>query len=226
MISGPDRRGAAGLVVLPVLVGLAVGGLMVWLLLCHGKAPEIPVETQARIDSLQATNAEYKALAGAREDTVRTFRDSLGTTTAAVVRLKQSAARSGHRSDSLAALAAHADSVPADSAAAYYRGAYQERTVEADSLRTAVGLQFHAMRDAMLVANVCLRAQADAEGRMSQMQGVQDTLRAVIARSKQPSHWSVGVTAGYGAMFSSGQVHTGPSVSAGVTYSVRLPHLF
>jgi hypothetical protein len=138
----------------------------------------------------------------------------------------QGANRSKAKADSLAMLAARFPVPPDDSAAAYFRDAYQERSREADSLRTANTLSFQAMRGAMATANLCLKAQIDAEGRLSQSNQVIIDLQGVIAKARQPSRLTLGLTAGYGATLTQGQVRTGPTLAAGLSYAIRFPHLF
>jgi hypothetical protein len=82
------------------------------------------------------------------------------------------------------------------------------------------------MRGAMATANICLKAQIEAEGRLSQSEQVNRDLEGVIAKSRKPSRLSLAVAAGYGAMASGGQVRTGPAVLVGLAYSLRFPRLF
>jgi hypothetical protein len=87
----------------------------------------------------------------------------------------------------LAAVAARFPVPPDDSAAAYFREAYQDRTREADSLRTANGLAFQAMRGAIATANLCLKAQIDAEGRLNQTEQVNRELQEAIRKGRRPA---------------------------------------
>jgi hypothetical protein len=175
-------------VTVPGWLGLgALAGLLAgYALWGHGKPPAVPEATQARIEALAGDSARFRAFQDSAAKSAAGFLASARSDTARMAVLAASAARSGRRADSLAAVAARFPVPPEDSAAAYFRDAYQERSREADSLRTANGLAFQAMRGAMATANLCLLAQKDAEGRMSQMQGVQDSLVAAINRGRKP----------------------------------------
>jgi hypothetical protein len=215
-------------VTVPGWLGLgALAGLLAgWALFGHGKAPEVPAATVAQIAALRADSARFRAFQDSAVKSAAGFLASARSDTARMAVLAASAARSGHRADSLAAVAARFPVPPDDSAAAYFRDAYQERSREADSLRTANGLAFQAMRGAMATANICLKAQIEAEGRLSQSEQVNRDLEGVIAKSRKPSRLSLAVAAGYGAMASGGQVRTGPAVLVGLAYSLRFPRLF
>jgi hypothetical protein len=213
---------APGWLGLGALAGL-LAGYALW---GHGKPPSVPAATQARIVALAADSARYATSQRAARDSLTAFQSHAAATTARMAVLAASAARSGHRADSLAAVAARFPVPPDDSAAAYFRDAYQERSREADSLRTANGLAFQAMRGAMATANICLKAQIEAEGRLSQSEQVNRDLEGVIAKARQPSRLTLGLTAGYGATLTQGQVRTGPTLAAGLSYAIRFPRLF
>jgi hypothetical protein len=207
-------------------VGALAGLLAGYALWGHGKPPTVPAATQARIEALAGDSARFRAFQDSAAKSAGQFLASARSDTARMAALAASAARSGHRADSLAAVAARFPVPPDDSAAAYFRDAYQERSREADSLRTSNGLAFQAMRGAMATANICLKAQIEAEGRLSQSEQVNRDLQGVIAKARQPSRLTLGLTAGYGATLTQGQVRTGPTLAAGLTYSVRFPKLF
>jgi hypothetical protein len=213
---------------LPGWLGLgAVSGLLVgYALWGHGKPPVIPAATVAEMAALRADSARFTHDQEAARDSIIVLRDRLGHDSIRVNRLAQSAAASRHVADSLAAVAARFPILTDDSAALYFKDAYQERSREADSLRVANGLAFQSMRGAMATANLCLKSQMEAEGRLSQEHAVNQSLQDVIARSRQPSRFSLGISAGYGATLSSGEIRTGPTVALTVNYALKLPHLF
>lgn len=210
----------------PALAALGLALFVAGWLLHPGRPPVVPAATQAHLDSLEADRARFEATQRAAHDSIVAFRDSLAVVIPRVAQLTAATRASHHRADSLAALAARVDTVPNDSAAVYYRAAYAERSHEADSLTVANTLLLDVSRQAQAFVNLCLKTQKDAEGRMSQMQGVNDDLVAAIKASHAPSRLSLGIGAGYGVMLTGGQVRTGPVVSMQANYSVRLPHLF
>lgn len=203
------------------LVGLLLG----YVLFGRDHPPQIGAPTQAHLDSLEADRARFEATQKVAHDSIVAFRDSLAVVVPRVARLTAATRASHHRADSLAALAARVDTVPNDSAAVYYRAAYAERSRETDSLTVANTLLLDVSRQAQAFANLCLKTQKDAEGRMSQMQGVNDDLVAAIKASHAPSRLSLGIGAGYGAMLTGGQVRTGPTVSLQLNYAIHLPHI-
>lgn len=213
----------------PALVGLGavLGILLGWALWGRGKPPVIGEATLTQIDSLRASQAAYDSLQRAVAESAVTVRTRQAQTEARAAALTRAATVAGHRADSLAAVAARFPIPLTDSAAIYYRDAYGERSREADSLRISNALGLSAMRQAQNFANLCLLAQKEAEGRMSQLQGVNDDLQAVIAAARAPSRLQFGLYGGYGATVSGGQVALGPQVGIGLAYSFRLrfPHL-
>lgn len=207
-----------------LVLGMACGLLAGYAFWGRAKPPEVPAATQAQISALRADSARFRAFQDSAAKSARDFLAKSAADSAKVAGLTRAAARSRHLADSLAEVASRFPNP--DSGAVAWREAYQARSQEADSLRTANGLQFQAMRGAMATANLCLLAQKDAEGRMSLMQSVQDSLLAAIRRARGPSRVTLGIGAGYGATLSGGQIRTGPTVALQVNYALRLPKPF
>lgn len=86
----------------------------------------------------------------------------------------------------------------------------------------------------LVVANCEARVGAERSGRLEALARLRasDSLRTATsvlwkdAERRAGRDWSLGVTGGYGMVFSSPQVCTGPAVTAGVSYRVRLPWPF
>jgi hypothetical protein len=128
-------------VTVPGWLGLgALAGLLAgYALWGHGKPPVVPAATQARIVALAADSARFAASQRAARDSILAFQNRLRVDSAHMEAALQGANRSKAKADSLAMLAARFPVPPDDSAAAYFRDAYQERSREADSLRIACG---------------------------------------------------------------------------------------
>lgn len=178
-----------------LLLGLALG----WLVARPGTQP-VNRATLALRDSLRGSQAAYDTLQRQTAEGAIAFRDTTVKLAVRVAALQRVAGASGRRADSLASLAESHPMAPDDSSAHYWAAAYVERSREADSLRIATALGFQTMRDAQIVASRCLSAQIAAEGRLSQMEALQQGLEKALKHAKRPSGRTFLLGLGLGAL--------------------------
>lgn len=195
------------------LIGmLVIGFLLGWVLFGRGKPPVVSSGTSAIEDTLARSRAESEALRRWAHDTTavllhRIDRDSLALAT------RDRSAQVHHAAADTAL--AHHDTVTA----------YVERTGEAVQLRLAFDTakyDLHLAHRALVLDSLALR---DAAVRDRQQSDVIDGLNLTISRSRQPSRWTLGLTAGWTVVASGGSVYTGPGLTAGLSRSFRFPCL-
>lgn len=185
---------------LPALLAGLLGLFLGWLLF-RGK-PVAP-ELITRIDSVLVAGP-------AVHDTIRVAL-TIGKA------LRDSAAHQVHRADSVSAVADSIGQV-ADSLARVAldtAAAYQARTAERDSLLHTVGDLRGAYRQAALAAAEYLTGLTAAEGRINVLEAALVDARTALGKARS-RRCGLGGSAGYGAVVSGGQVHTGPGLMAGV----------
>jgi hypothetical protein len=165
---------------------LALGIILVlWLGRCAPTpGPKIDARTQALLDSLKATNAQYAArkdsiITLVRVDTVRA-----GAQDAAAERSRADAAAAGRVADSLAVAARTA--ATAQDSATRWRAAYDARTRERDTLLVTVVRKDSAYRSERDAVTRLLTVHLDDSTRLAGTERVNAGLVKDIARLQQP----------------------------------------